>query len=165
MATNVDLKLGLNLTIGSVPVALDAEVKTEGDDTTYSFNGCVQDAQISLSRFISFVGEQFGVAVDLPPELNSGPTPSQPSIGNAVIDYVAGQVIYKKKDGKTGTELGVAGKFTLTIGQSPYSLQFYADVQIENPAPETGNPYVVGASIDTELEFSKLPLVGQIPGF
>jgi len=33
------------------------------------------------------------------------------------------------------------------------------------PPPATGTPYVVGASIGVNLDFSKLPLVGSIPGF
>ncbi|HYP08603.1 MAG TPA: hypothetical protein VER03_20375, partial [Bryobacteraceae bacterium] len=147
MATTVDLTLGLNLTVGSVPVSLQADINSSPTQTVYTFDGCIQEAAIPLGRFISFVGSQFNVAVALPPELNLA----------AEIDYLVGQVIYTKPTtGNAKTELGVSGKFDLTVGADKFSLQFYADVMIEDPAPTTGNLYVVGAAIDTELSFANL---------
>ncbi|MCB0429494.1 MAG: hypothetical protein H6585_02540 [Flavobacteriales bacterium] len=156
MPTEVDLKLGLNLEIGSVPVALDVEIDSQSAQTTYTFDGCVQNAVIPLGEFIGYVGQQFGVDVQLPPELNL----------HAEIDYLVGQVIYTKPTtGNPTTELGAAGKFELSVYDDTYSFTFYADTVISSPAPATGNPYVIGASIDLDLDFAKLPLVGVIPGF
>ena len=56
--TTVDLKIGLNLEIGSVPVSLDAEYDQEEKKTVYTFDGCVQTAEINLGTFISYVGQQ-----------------------------------------------------------------------------------------------------------
>jgi hypothetical protein len=148
MPTTIDLKIGLNLTIGSVPIALDAHVEEDSTQTVYTFNGCVQDAKISFAEFFSYVGLQFGVAVVLPPELSL----------SAQIDYIAGQIIQSKAQ----TEMGIAGQFTLT--SAGVVLQFYADSITPNPAPKTGNPYVIGAAIQTDLRLANLPLVGSIPG-
>jgi hypothetical protein len=155
MATTVDLTVGLNMEIGSVPVSLEADINTETN--TYTFNGCVQNATITLDEFLSAIGSQFGVDVELPPELNL----------KAVIDYVAGQLIYTKPDsGPTSSELGVACKFDLvTPSGKTYTIQFYADTILLDTAPGKGNPYVIGGSIDTNLKFADLPLVGKIPGF
>jgi hypothetical protein len=157
MATQVDLKIGLNLEIGSVPVSMEVDVQTGPQATVYTFGGSVQDAVIPLKEFISYVGQQFGVAAELPPELAL----------EAEIDYLAGQVIYTKPASgtTTTTELGVASKFELTVGSSHFAFTFYADVISTSPAPAGGNPYVVGASVDLQLDFSSLPLVGTIPGF
>jgi len=159
MSTNVDLKIGLNLEIGSVPVSLAAELTTTDTGTVYTFNGCVQNATIDIGSFMTFVGQQFGLAVQLPPELNL----------QAVIDYVAGQVIYTApKTGNATTELGVAAKFDLTYTNGgttdTVTLTFYADTIIQSGSTGT-NPYVVGAAIDTDLQFKNLPLLGDIPVF
>src|SRR5262245_11206447 len=154
--TNVDLKIGLNLTIGSVPVSLDAEYNSTSTQTVYTFNGCVQDAVISLGEFISFVGQQFGINIQLPPELNL----------KAKIDYVAGQVIYTQpQTGNATTQLGINAKFELSGGGDTVTLEFYADAILQNPAPPSGNPFVIGAAVDTDLQLSSLQLVGDIPGF
>lgn len=160
MTTDVDLSIGVNLEIGSVPVSLAATVVSEGTETVYSFSGCVQDAVIDLGAFISTVGQQFGVAVELPPELNL----------EAIVDYVAGQIIYTTRaSGDAVTEVCMAAKFDLEYsnGSTPdtVTLNFYADTQIASPAPDSGNPYVVGSAIDTNLLFADLPLVGDIPVF
>ena len=155
MPTTVDLTLGLNLTIGTVPLALDAELTTSDTGTVYTFDGCVQEADIPLGRFITFIGAQFGVDVELPPELNL----------QARIDYLAGQVIYTSpKQGDPTTELGVAGKFELTVYSDTVVLTFYADV-IKTSGSSGTNTYVVGAAIATKLNFADLPLVGEVPGF
>lgn len=154
--TNVVLKIGLNLTIGSVPVSLAADYNSTPTQTVYTFNGCVQDAIIPLGEFISYVGQQFGINIQLPPELNL----------EAIIDYVAGQVIYTQpQTGNATTELGINAKFELSAGGDTITFEFYADTILKNPAPPSGNPFVVGAAIDTDLQFSNLPLVGDIPGF
>lgn len=156
MATEVDLKVGLNLEIGSVPVALDAEIDDTAASTVYRFDGSVTNIELDLAAFISYVGSQFAVDVELPPELNL----------TAKIDYVAGQVIYTKvkKDGSATTELGVSAKFDLIVGSRTFAFQFYADTVLGTDAKKTGNPYVIGAAIDTKLAFADLPLVGSIPG-
>ncbi|WPV64832.1 DUF6603 domain-containing protein [Chitinophaga sp. LS1] len=159
MPTNVDLTTGINLEIGSVPVSLAAELTTTDTATTYTFNGCVQNAVIDIGTFISFVGQQFGVNVLLPPELNL----------EAIINYVAGQVIYTSpKTGNATTELGVSASFELEYSNGSntdkVTLSFYADSIIQSGATGT-NPYVVGAAIDTDLAFKNLPLVGDIPVF
>ncbi|MBV9107829.1 MAG: hypothetical protein JO306_00305 [Gemmatimonadetes bacterium] len=154
MPTEVDLKIGLNMEIGSVPLSLEVEVDTGAAGTVYTFDGCVQDAVIPLADFISFVGQQFGVEVLLPPELAL----------TAEIDYLAGQVIYTRPTtGNATTELGAAGRFLLGVGDSHYAFTFYADVLTGSGAASV--PYVVGASVDLSLDFSRLPLVGTIPGF
>jgi hypothetical protein len=157
MPTTIDLTLGINLTIGSVPVALQADIKNDESESVYTFNGCIQDAEIPLGRFLTFVGEQFKVSVELPPELNL----------SAKIDYLAGQMIYTKPKGTEPrtTELGVSCKFDLTVKEHAISFQFFASVVLASPEPETGNPYVIGASIEKKLAFADLPLVGRIPGF
>jgi len=157
MATStVDIKVGVNLTIGSVPVSLNAEIDQQADKTVYTFNGSVQDAEIPIGEFFQYVGQQFGVAVQLPPELNL----------SARIDYLAGQVIQTNpKTGSKTTELGIVGKFDLSAKGKTYTLKFYADTILTSPTPEKGNPYVVGASIDTTLAFKDLPVVGKISGF
>ncbi|ASU33545.1 DUF6603 domain-containing protein [Mucilaginibacter xinganensis] len=160
MSTEVDITLGLNLEIGSVPVSLSAELATSAAQTVYTFNGCMQTATIDIGSFISMVGSDFGVDVQLPPELNL----------EAIIDYVAGQVIYTSPTtGAATTELGVSAKFDLVYKNGTdtqdFTFTFYADTIISSPAPATGNPYVVGGSVDTDLKFANLPLVGSIPGF
>lgn len=156
MATDVALQIGLNLEIGSVPVSLQVSTQQESDKTVYTFNGCVQDAVIPLGKFFSFVGQQFLVDVELPPEIDV----------QAIINYVAGQVTYTKPtSGKTTTEMGVAAQFELVVGdKEPYIFNFYADTLLGGPN-ESGSPFVVGASIDLNLDFANLPLVGKIPGF
>jgi hypothetical protein len=154
----VDLQLGLNLLVGPVPVSLGARVITGPTSTTYQFDGCVQTAEASLGYFLSLIGSQFGVAIQLPPELNL----------TAKIDYIVGQIVYTKPaSGSATTQLGMAARFELTIdGQGdPVILSFYGASNIASPAPPSGNPYVVGAAIETNLDFSKLPVVGVIPGF
>lgn len=158
MSTNIDLTIGVNLKIGSVPVSLSADVATTDTETVYTFNGCVQDAVIDIGSFVSFVGQQFGVSVQLPPELNL----------EAEIDYVAGQVIYTKPvTGDTTTEMGVSAKFDLVYTNggdtTAYTFTFYADSIISSA--DSTKSYIVGGSIDTNLEFSSLPLVGTIPVF
>lgn len=157
MATDVELQIGLNMEIGSVPVSLKVATAQETDKTVYSFNGCVQDAVIPLGKFFSYVGQQFLVDVELPPEINL----------EAIIDYVVGQVTYTKPStGKSTTEMGVAAQFELVVGENDkYTFNFYADTIIGGGSPESGNPYVVGASVDLNLDFANLPLVGKIPGF
>lgn len=157
MATEVDLKLGMNIEIGSVPISLDVEIDKKPEETTYTFDGCIQDYDIPLKEFISYVGQQFGVDVELPPEIAL----------DAKIDYLVGQVIQSKPaQGKATTELGAAGKFTLTVSEDKkYTLTFYADTYFGKKTKENGNPYVIGAAIDMNLDFAELPLVGKIPGF
>lgn len=154
--TNVDLTVGINLQIGSVPVALNATVNSEADQTTYTFDGCVQDAVINIGDFMSYIGQQFGLDVQLPQELNL----------QAGIDYIAGQIIYTvPKAGDKTTELGVAAKFDLeyTSGGTTESvtLTFYADTIINSGTSD--RTYVVGAAIETDLKFANLPLIGSIP--
>ncbi|MCA6363467.1 MAG: hypothetical protein IM638_10550 [Bacteroidetes bacterium] len=157
MATDVDLLLSINLEIGSIPVSLSAEMESTSTGTVYTFDGCLQNADIDLGKFISLVATQFGVNVMLPPELDV----------KAVFNYVSGQIIYSiPTSGNTTTELGVAAEFELfKDGDSLFKFNFYADTILNSSSPDSGNPYVIGASIDTNLEFSKLPLVGSIPGF
>lgn len=156
MPTDIDIKVGVNLTIGSLPVALNAEIDTNSERTVYTFNGSIQDAEIPLGQFMQYVGQQFGVTVALPPELNLA----------ARIDYLAGQVIQTNPaSGAKTTELGVVGKFDLSVAGKSFTLNFYAGTILTSPTPDTGNPYVVGASIETSLAFAKLPVVGVISGF
>lgn len=157
MATDVNLEIGLNMEIGSVPVSMAVTVDQQSDKTVYTFDGTVQDAVIPLGKFFSFIGQQFPVGVQLPPEINM----------EALIDYVVGQVIYTTPNsGKSTTELGVAAKFELIIdANDKYIFTFYADTIFAPNAPASGNPFVVGASIDLNLDFANLPLVGLIPGF
>ncbi|MFZ2449783.1 MAG: DUF6603 domain-containing protein [Methylovulum miyakonense] len=154
MSTEVELIAGLNLEIGSVPVSLGVGYQTPEGKTIYTFNGCVQDAEIPLSNFIGYVGKQFGVDVQLPPELDI----------EAWIDYLVCQVIYTKPtQGGTTTELGAAGSFDLIINANHYVFNFYADTILSGNT--TGNAYVVGASVNVNLAFASLPLVGDVPGF
>lgn len=169
MSTSIDLKIGMNLEVGSVPVSLDAEVHTSDTENVYKFDGCLQTAHINIGDFMSYVGQQFGVEVKLPPELKL----------EADIDYIAAQVIYTSPKGGNGeagdppakptTELGAAAKFDLIYSNGgdtkKFTLTFYADTILTNPAPATGNPYVVGGAIDMDLKFADLPLVGSIPVF
>lgn len=157
MATEVNLEIGLNMEIGSVPVSMAVAIDQQTDKTVYTFDGAVQDAVIPLGEFFSYVGQQFPVGVQLPPEINL----------EAIIDYVVGQVIYTKPtSGKSTTELGVAAKFELIINTNDkYVFTFYADTIFGTNAGASGNPFVVGASIDLNLDFANLPLVGLIPGF
>src|SRR5579871_173696 len=153
MSTKVDLSLGLNLTVGSLPLALRADVEKSADQSVYTFNGCIQDANISFGDFFAFVGTQFQVNVQLPPELNL----------SAKIDYLAAQVVCTKPQvGMPSTSMGISGQFELT--GAGITLQFYAASVSQNPPPAAGNPYVVGAAIQTDLRFAKLPLIGSIPG-
>ena len=156
--TAIDLTLGLNLQIGSVPVSLSAEVESKSSGSVYTFSGSVQDATIDIGKFMSYIGQQFGVDVQFPPELNL----------EAIIDYVAGQITYTKPvTGATTTEMGMAAKFELVYqnGSSTetFGFSFYADT-ILTSGSATSN-YVVGASIDSNLAFKDLPLVGSIPVF
>jgi hypothetical protein len=156
--TEIDLTIGLNLEIGSVPVSLSAEVASDSAGTVYTFAGCVQDAVIDIGKFVSYVGQQFGVEVQLPPELNL----------DAVIDYVAGQVRYgTPTTGSATTELGISAKFDLVYSNGGktenFGFTFYADTILTSGSNVT--TYVVGASIDKNLAFKDLPLVGSIPVF
>ncbi|MGL5891063.1 MAG: hypothetical protein ACRC3B_14335, partial [Bacteroidia bacterium] len=157
MPTEVDLQLSINLEIGTVPVSLSAEINSQTNETVYSFNGCLQNAEMDLGRFLSLVATQFGVDLQLPPELKL----------EAVFNYVAGQIIYTgPAQGATTTEMGIALEFELFKNEeSLFKFNFYADTIMGGNAPATGNPYVIGASIDTNLDFANLPLVGSIPGF
>ena len=157
MATTVDLKLGLNLEIGSVPVALAAEVETGADQRVYTFDGSIQDADTTLQHFLSHVGQQFGLTVQLPPELNL----------EAKIDYLAGQVIITQPTGGAQTtNLGVAGQFEfITESNDVFKLQFYADAVFGDKTPTGATPFVVGVALDVPLHFSTLPVVGHLPGF
>lgn len=156
--TTIDLTIGINLQIGSVPVALSAEVEYGTDQTVYTFTGCVQDAVVDIGTFVSYVGQQFGVEVLLPPELDL----------EADIDYVAGQLIYTSPTtGNATTEVSISGKFDLIYNngekEEKFSFNFYADSIITSGSDVT--TYVVGASLDTNLDFADLPLVGSIPVF
>src|ERR1700761_3246055 len=132
MPTDVDIKVGVNLTIGSLPVSLNAEIDTTSERTVYTFNGSIQDAEIPLGQFMQYVGQQFGVTVALPPELNLA----------ARIDYLAGQVIQTNPaSGDKTTELGMVGKFDLSAAGKSFTLNFYADTILTSPTPDTGNPY------------------------
>ena len=157
MANDVALQIGLNMEIGSVPVSLKVATSQESDKTIYTFNGSVQDAVIPLGEFFSYVGQQFLVDVELPPEINL----------QAIINYVVGQVTYiKPTSGNSTTEMGIAAQFELVTGNNDrYIFNFYADTLIKSGSPETGSPFVVGASIALNLDFANLPLVGKIPGF
>ncbi|MCB1088290.1 MAG: hypothetical protein KDM63_14675, partial [Verrucomicrobiae bacterium] len=157
MATEIDLTVGVNLEIGSVPISLEAEISTSPDASIYSFNGSIQEYEIELSEFLGHVGNQFDVDVQLPPELDL----------KAKIDYIAGQITYtkSKSENSTTTELGAAARFELSIDDSaPLVLQFYAATVKSATTPGTGDPYVIGAAIDNELKFADLPLIGRIPG-
>lgn len=163
--TTIDLKIGLNLEIGSVPVSLDAEVNTANNQTVYTFDGCMQTAEINIGDFISYVGQQFGVDVQLPPELDL----------EADIDYIAGQVISTVPASQNGnaqaakktTEMGASAKFDLIYSNGgstkTFTFTFYADTILTQG--EQSSAYVVGGSVDTNLPFSKLPLVGNVPVF
>ncbi|MCH8620967.1 DUF6603 domain-containing protein [Undibacterium sp. TS12] len=156
--TAIDLTLGLNLQIGSVPVSLSAEVESDSAGSVYTFSGSVQDATIDIGKFMSYIGQQFGVDVQFPPELNL----------EAIIDYVAGQIRYAKPvSGATTTEMGMAAKFDLVYrnggSTETFSFSFYADTILTSGSSVSS--YVVGASIDTNLAFKDLPLVGTIPVF
>jgi hypothetical protein len=154
MVTTVDLRVGLNLTIGNVPISLDAQVDEQASGTVYTFDGSVQDAIIPLGEFLSYIGLQFGVTAQLPPELNL----------TAAIDYLVGQIILTKPQrGVATTQVGAVGQFTLTTEAGALTLHFYAD---SSPGAQGQNDqYVVGAAIETDLNFTNLPLVGDIPGF
>jgi|GEM_PF-946799 len=154
MATNVDLQLGLSLSIGSVPLSLVASVDKQAEQLVYTFGGCVQDADVPLAEFIHQVAEQFGVDVQIPPELELA----------AKIDYVAGRVSRTvPTNGAGSTELGIAAKFDLSWHDRKIVFSFYADSILASPSPEGGSPYVVGVAIDTRLPLKDLPLVGKVP--
>lgn len=142
--------------IGSVPLSLAAEMASDADGSVYTFSGCVQDAVIDIASFMRYIGQQFGVNVDLPPELNL----------QAAIDYVAGNIRYvKPKEGGTTTELGVVAKFNLNYSNGgaakTFGFTFYADTILSDDKQDSA--YVIGASIDTDLAFRDLPLIGSIP--
>src|SRR5262245_51090331 len=144
------------MTIGGVPLSLQAEVDQQQNQTVYTFDGSIQSAEIPLGEFLSYVGSQFGVTVQLPPELNL----------QAKIDYLVGQLIYTKpQTGNPTTQLGASAQFELTVGSDTFVLQFYADSILGGQNQGAGNLYVVGASINTNLKFANLPLVGDISGF
>lgn len=152
MPTTVELQVGLNILVGGVPVALQADVDT--GTGTYTFAGSVQSAVLPIGEFLSYVGMQFGVDVQLPPELNL----------SAMLNYLAGQVLYTKPaQGNPTTQLGAAAEFTLSLKGSDYVFDFYVDSVLGSGQSST--PYVVGASIRTQLKFADLPLLGDIPGF
>ncbi len=152
MPTTVELQVGLNIEIGGVPIALQANVDTGTEE--YSFAGSVQSVVLPIGDFLSFVGMQFGVDVQLPPELDL----------KAELNYVAAQILYSKlSQGKTTTQLGGAAEFTLSVEGKDYIFDFYVDSILSSGA--TSTPFVVGASIRTKLAFADLPLVGSIPGF
>ena len=71
MSTEINLKVGVNLEIGSVPIALAAEVEKTSKSTTFTFNGSIQQFDIELNEFIESVGGQFGLDQVLPPEARS----------------------------------------------------------------------------------------------
>ena len=60
MPTEFDVALGLNLTIGSVPVALTGAVSKSESGTVYVFDGSVQHATVQLGAFLRAAMEQFG---------------------------------------------------------------------------------------------------------
>lgn len=156
--TAIDLTLGLNMQIGSVPLSLAAELESDATGNVYTFSGCVQNAVIDIGSFMSYVGQQFGVDVEFPPELNL----------KAIIDYVAGQIRYTQpKSGNATTEMSVAAKFELLYSDGgkteTFAFTFYADTILANG--DNAGAYVVGAAIDVDLAFKELPLVGSIPVF
>ena len=177
MATQVELQVSLNILVGGVPVALAASIDQQGAQTVYTFDGSVQSATLPLGRFISLLASQFGVAAQLPPELNL----------DVEIDYVVGQVIYTKPASSVAalpgnsmaasgeavgdnatpgatTQLAAAGKFEITVDGETLTLQCFVAAELDSNST-TGSPYVVGASIGMNLPFASLPLVGHIPGF
>jgi hypothetical protein len=157
MPTDINISVGLNLEIGSIPVSLNASY--DSVTSTFVFDGCVHDAVIDIGNFMGHVGQQFAVGQQLPPELQL----------EAIIDFVAGRVSRASaKDDPNGTtmEMGIAAKFTLKYPYngttSQFSFSFYAD----RVSDSKGNShFVVGAAIDTDLQFKNLPLVGDVPGF
>ena len=157
MATQVDLQVGLNILVGGVPVALQATLDSGAEQTVYTFDGSVQSATLPLERFLSLLGSQFGVDVEMPPELAL----------QVLIDYVVGQVIYTKPTdpGKPpATQLAAAAKFEFTADGHTLTLHCFVAAQLSSGSTAS-SPYVVGAAIDTNLAFSSLPLVGKVPGF
>jgi uncharacterized protein DUF6603 len=152
-STDVEVALGLNFTIGTVPVALAATLQRSASGTVYTFDGSVQDATVELGDFLRTAVEQFGGTASLPPEIDL----------KAVINYVAGRVVHSKPaQGATKTELSVAGAFTLTAAhRDSVRIAFYADTV---QGGGTDAPYVLGAAFDVDLPLSKLPLLGSISG-
>lgn len=157
-STAIDIKLGLNMQIGSVPLSLVADVESNASGSVYTFSGCVQNAVIDIGTFISYVGQQFGIEVELPPELHL----------TAQIDYVAGQITYTKPTtGSTRTEMGAAAKFELIYSNGgkteTFGFDFYVDTILSGGGANSA--YVFGAALDFDLEFKDLPLVGDVPVF
>lgn len=156
-STDIDLKIGINAEIGSIPLALEAEVEKKGNDTIYTFNGSVQNADIDLKSFFTKIGEQFEVDVQFPPELKL----------DLMIEYLVGQVkVTKPSKGNQTTDLGVSGSFQLKTEKHTIAWQFFAASKLTKGAPtQDTKPYVVGFALETELEFKKLPVLGKVPGF
>jgi hypothetical protein len=149
-STAVELDIGLNLRVGSIPVALDVTVDHSGTGTAYTFDGCLQDADIAIGDFLSYLASQFGVTAQLPPELNL----------DAHIDYVAAQVV---RTPGTSTTVGVSAEFTLDIDSAPRKVRCYAAV-VSSDLPASSH-YMVGAAYPAPLSFADLPVIGSIPGF
>lgn len=156
MATQVELQVGLNILVGGVPVALVASVDKQADQTVYTFDGSVQSATLPLGHFLAAVARQFGVTVQLPPELNL----------DIELDYVVGQVTYTKPadPSKATTQLAAAGKFETVVAGKNLELLCFVAAELASGAGMS-SPYVVGASIGTDLAFKDLPLVGKVSGF
>ena len=159
--TTVDLTLGLNAEIASIPLSLEAKKTGSGDDAVYTFDGCVQDADIDLSSFFLKVAEQFGVDASLPPELQL----------EIIIDYLVGQMILTKKTNTT--EFDIAAQFEFLFNGDKLVWQFYAghksqpasSTLLQNANPEDNTkPFVVGFALLKEIAFSDLPVIGDIDG-
>lgn len=156
MSTEIDIKVGVNLEVGSVPIALSAEVEKTEKATTFTFNGSIQEFDIDLNQFLGKVGQQFELEQVLPPELDL----------KIRIDYIAAQLVQTNTAGDkpNTTGFGAAAKFELLADdKSLLALQFYGSV-LGSSKKDSKKQFVVGAAIDTELKFENLPLVGSIPG-
>ncbi len=154
MATDYDVEIALNLTIGSVPVSLTGAVSTIDGDTVYTFDGGIGHATIHLGAFMQAAMEQFGATAELPPEIDL----------TASITYVAGRLQHRKpQHGEATTNVALAGDFTLTTeSHGAVRIVFHANT-IQGAAATA--PYVLGAAFDFDLPFASLPLLGSIPGF
>ena len=169
--TNVDLNLGLNLEIGSIPVTLQASINKENTQTDYLFDGSIQDADVTLNDFFSVVGRTFGLDFQLPPELNL----------EIKIDYIAAQLsITKESAGSTNaktTDLGISGKFDFILGDTTLLWKFFAAAQLSGhgSGATATKPYALGFVLEPDpdssgsnaviLDFKKIPVLGSIPGF
>ncbi|MEI9995231.1 MAG: DUF6603 domain-containing protein [Rhizomicrobium sp.] len=157
-ATAVNLQVGLNALLAGVPVALAATVDKTGDGSTFTFDGSVQSAIVPLGEFLALVASQFGVTVQLPPELNL----------DAAIDYVVGQVVHTApSSGTSSTQFGAAAKFGLTVDGNGYTMICFAATAPAAPS-DTSGLFAVGATFapsEGALRLSSLPLVGDVPGF